>query len=62
MLYEKKPISLTACESLLGKKEFSAIMKDFIKKPEGKPTLVKESDKRKALVLNDASKMFNKVN
>lgn len=37
---------LTALEKLVGKKEFSTDCGDFVEKPPGKPTLVKESDKR----------------
>ncbi len=37
---------LTALEKLVGKKEFNTDCCSFIEKPPGKPTLVKESDKR----------------
>lgn len=46
MLYERKPLSLSRLEKLVGKKEFGEILKDQIIKPQGKPTLVEESDKR----------------
>lgn len=46
MLYERKPLSLSKLEKLVGKKEFGEILKDQIIKPQGKPTLVEESDKR----------------
>ena len=35
--------------SLLGQKKFNEILSDFITKPQGKPTLEPESDKRPAL-------------
>lgn len=45
--YEKKLINITAAEKLIGKKHFNELGLTF--KPEGKPTLAPESDKRKAL-------------
>lgn len=48
MLYEKKPLTLTGIETLLGKKDFAQRLSDFITKTEGKPTLVDENDKRPA--------------
>ncbi len=45
-LYERKPITLTAVEKLMGKKEFTDTLGEFVHKPQGKPTLVEESDKR----------------
>jgi len=49
VLYERKPITLTAVESLLGKKKFSELLDSYVIKPPGKPTLVPESDKREAI-------------
>lgn len=49
VLYERKPITLTAVEKLLGKKDFEAQLSGFIIKPPGKPTLAPESDKRTAI-------------
>ncbi len=47
MLYERKPITLTAIEKLVGgKKKFEELLADYVEKPQGKPTLVPESDKR----------------
>ena len=46
LLYERKPLSLSALESLIGKKDFAEKFGQFITKPLGKPTLVPESDKR----------------
>ena len=46
MLYERKPLSLSKLEKLVGKKEFGEILKGQIVKTQGKPTLVEESDKR----------------
>lgn len=47
-----KPLELrtiTDLEKLVGKKHFNAICGEFIEKPQGKPTLAPESDKRPAL-------------
>lgn len=47
--YERKLLGITAMTSLLGKTKFNEILGDLIEKPQGKPTLVPESDKRQAL-------------
>lgn len=46
MLYERKPLSLSQIEKLLGKKEFESIVSSFVVKPQGKPTLAPSDDKR----------------
>lgn len=46
ILYEKKLYGITAMEKIIGKKGFADLLKDLIEKPQGKPTLVVESDKR----------------
>jgi len=53
MLYERKPLSLSQIEKLLGKKEFESIVSSFVIKPQGKPTLAPSDDKRP---------VFNKAN
>lgn len=46
MLYERKPLSLTAIEKLMGKKDFSDILSGHITLSPGKPTLAPISDNR----------------
>ena len=47
--YERKVLGVTAMTTLLGKKQFNDIVGSFITKPQGKPTLVPDSDKRPAM-------------
>lgn len=49
LLYERKPITLTAVEKLLGKAKFEEVLSSHIIKPPGKPTLAPENDKREAI-------------
>ena len=51
--YEHKVLGITAMTGLLGKKKFNELLSSFIIKPQGKPTLAKESDKRPAIDTND---------
>lgn len=51
--YEHSVLGITAMTKLLGKKKFEELLGALIEKPQGKPTLVPESDKRPALVNND---------
>jgi hypothetical protein len=59
--YERSLLGITAMTDALGKKKFADVLGDLIIKPEGKPTLVPEGDKRPALTsrasaLDDFSK------
>ncbi len=47
LLYERKPITLTELEKLVTKKKLEELIGSMIVKPQGKPTLAPESDKRK---------------
>jgi hypothetical protein len=49
LLYERKPITLTSVEKLLGKSKFNELLIEHVNKPPGKPTLVPESDNREAI-------------
>ena len=47
--YEKKILGITAMQKALGKSRFEELLSPYIEKPQGKPTLVPESDKRPAM-------------
>ena len=51
--------SITDLEKLIGKKRFGTLCSEYIKKPQGKPTLVPESDKRPAF--NQAADDFKDI-
>lgn len=56
--YEKKLLGITAMTKLLGKKQFQDTLGDLVHKPQGKPTLVPESDKRPALAVATPETVF----
>lgn len=58
--YEQKLLGITAMTSVLGKKKFESILGSLTYKPQGKPTLVPESDKRPAM--NTANEDFKDEN
>ena len=47
--YERKVMGITAMEKVLGKTKFAELIGDLVEKPQGKPTLVPEGDKRPAI-------------
>ena len=49
-LFERKLITLTQMEKDFGKKAVGEILQDLIVKPQGKPTLAPEKDKRPAFI------------
>lgn len=57
-IWDRKLITLTAMEKLMGKPAFNEILGDLVTKPAGKPTLVLASDKRPALDLVSAATDF----
>lgn len=61
-LYEEKPLSLAKIEKLIGKKTFNELLGEFVIKPQGKPTLVKDSDKREAFRKKSAKESFKNIN
>ena len=58
--YEKKVLGVTAMQKLLGKSRFEELLSPYIEKPQGKPTLVPDSDKRPAI--NTAKNDFMEEN
>lgn len=58
--YEKKLLGITAMQKLLGKARFEELLAGYIEKPQGKPTLVPDSDKRPAM--NNAKTDFMEEN
>ena len=60
-IFDKKLISLTQMERLMGKKAFTDILDGLIEKPPGKPTLVPVSDKRPAIHTGSAQSEFTAI-
>lgn len=57
MLYKPRQVeTLGNMESLVGKKKFTELCGEYIVKPAGKPTLVKETDKRPEMNTADSAK------
>ncbi|WP_042395762.1 DUF2800 domain-containing protein [Clostridium saudiense] len=54
-IYSKSLLGITAMEKLIGKKKFNEILGTLIERPEGKPTLVPSSDKRKEIKINNTA-------
>lgn len=53
-----KLLGITAIEKLVGKGKFYEVLGDLVDKPQGKPTLVHESDKRDPYQVTDARSDF----
>lgn len=60
LLYEKVPLTLTKLEKVIGKTKLSEAIGDYIEKPKGAPTLVKESDKREPYRISAAEEFGGK--
>lgn len=58
LLYERNLLTITNMEKLMGKKQFAEVLGAYVEKPEGKPTLAPESDKRPAITNNSAAEDF----
>lgn len=52
----REMLGITALEKLVGKKKFVTLLDDIIEKPPGKPTLVKDNDKRPELNTSESAK------
>lgn len=55
-IFKKSLLSITDMEKKLGKKKFAELLGELIVKPQGKPTLVPETDKRPALNSAESAK------
>jgi hypothetical protein len=60
-IFKMSLITLTEMEKLMGKKKFKETLGGLVVKPQGKPTLVPDSDKRSAITENDAKSDFKKI-
>lgn len=49
LLYERRPLTLSAIEKVVGKSKFMEIAGDYVESTPGKPTLVPISDKRQSI-------------
>ena len=58
--YERKVLGITAMQKMLGKSRFEELLAPYLEKPQGKPTLVPNSDKRTAM--NTAKNDFMEEN
>lgn len=61
-IWDKKLIGITAMEKLMGRSTFKDVLGYLVVKPEGRPTLVPESDKRPALQRVSAATDFTNTN
>ena len=60
-IFDKKLITPTQMEKLMGKKAFMEILGNLVVKPPGKPTLVPLSDKRPAIQASNAQAEFTDI-
>ena len=60
-IYKKSLIGLTEMTKLMGKKKFDEVLGELIIKPPGKPSLVPESDKRKAIQVDSVENEFTQI-
>ena len=57
-IYKQSLIGVTEMERLMGKKEFARVLGQYVYKPQGKITLVPDSDKREAITQSTAAADF----
>ena len=60
-IYKQTLISLTEMEKLMGKAEFSKVLGALVTKPQGKPTLVPDTDKRLAISVSNPKTEFSEI-
>ena len=59
-IYKQSLISITEMERLMGKKDFEKVLGGLVVKPQGKPTLVPETDRRPVINVS-AKNEFNEI-
>jgi len=59
-IYKQSLITITEMEKLMGKNDFNKVLGGLIVKPQGKPTLVPDTDKRQAISVS-AKNDFNEI-
>ena len=59
-IYKQSLIPITEMERLMGKKDFEKVLGGLVVKPQGKPTLVPETDRRPAINVS-AKNEFNEI-
>lgn len=62
ILYERKPITLTQLEKVVGRAKLKETIGDYIEKPKGAPTLARETDKRESFKTSAADEFKNLEN
>ena len=60
-IYKQTLISLTEMEKLMGKAEFSKVLGALVTKPQGKPTLVPDTDKRQTITVSNPKNEFSEI-
>ena len=60
-IYKQSLISITEMEKLMGKAEFSKVLGALVTKPQGKPTLVPDTDKRQAITVSNPKSEFSEI-
>lgn len=60
-MYKSSLLTITQMERLMGKKEFTKVLGHLVYKPQGKITLVPDSDKREAINKTTAAAEFQEV-
>ena len=60
-IYKQTLISLTEMEKLMGKAEFSKVLGALVTKPQGKPTLVPDTDKHTAITVSNPKTEFSEI-
>lgn len=60
-IFKTSLITITEMQKLMGKRKFEEVLGDLVIKPKGKPTLVLDTDKRKAINVSKVKNEFNEI-